>query len=158
MSPFGNGTMPYPQQRRGRAAPAWAPRGFTLIELMIAVAIVSILAAVAYPAYMDSVRKSRRGQAKADLVELAQRAERFHTINNTYEGFWASVPAADRRSPREGTAAYTYSRSGDETANSFTLQATPVGAQASDTACATLGLNQAGTKTSSGSADLSSCW
>ncbi|MDW7601742.1 prepilin-type N-terminal cleavage/methylation domain-containing protein, partial [Stenotrophomonas maltophilia] len=55
-------------------------RGFTLIELMIVVAVVAILAAIAYPSYSEHVRKSRRAQAKADLVEYAQLAERFHTV------------------------------------------------------------------------------
>ncbi|MCW5566993.1 MAG: prepilin-type N-terminal cleavage/methylation domain-containing protein, partial [Dokdonella sp.] len=48
-------------------------RGFTLIELMITVAIIAIIVAIAVPSYQDSVRKSRRGQVKADITELAQR-------------------------------------------------------------------------------------
>lgn len=134
-----------------------ANRGFTLIELMIAVAIVAILASIAYPAYDDSVRKSRRGQAKADMAELAQRAERWHTVNNTYVGFWASVPTGDRISPRTGgTTAYAITQA--ETANTFTLTAAPQGGQTKDTACGTLTLNQAGQKTRSGTGTLSTCW
>ncbi|MCC4620365.1 type IV pilin protein, partial [Xanthomonas cassavae CFBP 4642] len=64
-----------------------AGNGFTLIELMIVVAVVGILAAVAYPSYAEHIRKSRRAQAKADLVEYAQMAERSHTTNNTYASF-----------------------------------------------------------------------
>lgn len=131
--------------------------GFTLIELMIAVAIVAILAAIAYPSYQDSVRKSRRGQAKADVVELAQRAERFHTINNSYVGFWATVPTSDRVSPRTGgTTAYAITQV--EALNTFVLTATPQGAQTADTRCGTLTLNQAGVRTESGSGQLSDCW
>lgn len=76
--------------------------GFTLIELMITVAVVAILAAVAVPTYQDQVRKSRRAQAKADLVEYSQMAERFHTVQNTYQGF--ALPST--RSPREGATAW----------------------------------------------------
>src|SRR5690554_6217446 len=80
--------------------------GFTLIELMVVVAVVAILAAIAIPSYQEQVRKSRRGQAQADLVELAQRAERSHTVNNTYAEFWDDVPTDHRVSPRTGTAYY----------------------------------------------------
>ena len=78
-----------------------AAAGFTLIELMIVVAVVAILAAIAVPSYQEQVRKSRRAQAKADLVEYAQMAERFFTVNNTYVGF--TLPTT--QSPREGGTA-----------------------------------------------------
>lgn len=140
-----------------RTGPARVAAGFTLIELMVVVAIVAILVAIAYPAYNDSVRKSRRGQAKADLVELAQRAERWHTVNNTYVGFWTTIDSADRVSPRTGgTAAYNLTET--EAANTFTLTATPQGGQTADTRCGTLTLNQAGLKTESGTGALADCW
>lgn len=61
--------------------------GFTLIEVMIAVAIVGILAAVAYPSYIDSVRKGKRAEARAALMNLLQQQERYFTQNNSYETF-----------------------------------------------------------------------
>lgn len=125
--------------------------GFTLIELMIVVAVVAILAAIAYPSYQEYVRKTRRGQAKADLVEYAQNAERFRTVHNTYVGF----TFADQ-SPRQGTAYYQLSLSGDATRSAFKLQAVPHGAQESDK-CGTLAIDQAGAKYNSTGA-LGDCW
>lgn len=129
-------------------------RGFTLVELMIVVAVVAILAAVAYPSYADQVRKSKRAQAKADLVEYAQLAERFHTVNNTYVGFTFPGGGDTINSPREGgTAAYTL---GLQTAqNTFTISATASDAQSKDK-CGNLSVNQANVKTAG--ATLSECW
>lgn len=133
--------------------------GFTLIELMLVVAVVAILAGIAYPSYLDSVRKARRSQAKADLVELAQRAERYYTLNNSYAGFWASVPASQKRSPRDGVAYYLLARApNDSDVNAFVLSAAPTGTQTADTGCGTLTLNQAGAKTITGTMELSRCW
>ena len=134
-------------------------RGFTLIELMVVVAVVAILAAIAYPSYQDSVRKSRRAQAKADLVEFAQRFERHHTVNNTYATFWtaANVPAAARVSPTTAGAVVAYDISvRDVGANTFTLVAAPRAGspQAKDTRCGTLTLTNTGAK----SAAANDCW
>lgn len=63
------------------------PRGFTLIELMITVAIVAILAGVAYPAYTEHVRKGKRAEARAALLNLLQQQERYMTQRNTYAEF-----------------------------------------------------------------------
>lgn len=58
--------------------------GFSLIELMVTVAILAILAAIAYPSYRDQILKSRRGDAQTALLEIAQRQERFYAQNATY--------------------------------------------------------------------------
>ncbi len=83
---------------------------------------------------------------EVDLVELAHRAERFHTVNNTYEGF--TLSAAEQQSPRDGAAHYTVAVLG-LSGSSFTLTATPVDAQRSDT-CGTLTLTASGSRSASG--------
>ncbi|MCD9029784.1 type IV pilin protein [Luteimonas sp. BDR2-5] len=128
--------------------------GFTLIELMIVVAIVAILAAIAYPSYQEHVRKSRRAQAKADLLEYAQMAERHHTVNNSYESF---VLPSDQ-SPREdgSTAWYGLDFDEDPTQSTFKIVATPNGDQERDR-CGDLSLDQAGRKGNS-KGNLAECW
>lgn len=122
-------------------------RGFTLIELMIVVAVVGILAAIAIPSYQDSVRKSRRAQAKADIVEYAQMAERWFTVNNSYAGF--TVPP-DRETPQYGIVV-------NAAATSFTITATPEDGQVKDR-CGTLTINHAGVKTHSTEVPVKECW
>lgn len=135
-----------------RAAPSCS-EGFTLLELMIVVAVIAILAAIAVPSYQEQVRKSRRAQAKADLVELAQLAERYRTVNNAFTGFSPPFTA----SPRTGTAYYTLSATVTNS-NAFTITAAPqsTGGQDQDR-CGTLTINHAGAKTNSSGA-YSDCW
>lgn len=137
-------------------------RGFTLIELMVVVGIVAILVAIAVPSYSFAVRKGKRGQAKADLVEFAQIAERHRTINNTYAGLSHGTAATDEipsQSPRTGTADYNIAIAVDADGMGYVLSAVPVGGQAEDTRCMTLTLNEAGLKTESGTAtNVAECW
>ena len=126
--------------------------GFTLIELMIVIAIIAILTSIAYPSYQDSVRKSRRAAAQADLIELSSFMERFFTENNKYHQNNAATPVAVSP-PFVNTAFYTYSLPA-KTATSFTLRATPTGAQTSDD-CGTMSLSQTGQRITTGTAG---CW
>lgn len=134
--------------------PRTASRGFTLVELMIVVAVVAILAAIAYPTYQEQVRKSRRAQAKADLVEYAQAAERFYTVNHTYVDFHQSLPAV---SPREAGAKTWYVLSFAAEQSSFSISATAQDDQARDR-CGDLSLDHQGGKQKTGDASLGECW
>ena len=116
-------------------------RGFTLIELMITVAIVGILASIAYPSYQDSVMKSRRADAKGALLGLANTMERNFTTTNSYVGVTPT-----------NTDYYTITITA--TASSYTLSAAPVGAQVNDS-CGTLTLTQTGVKAVTGTG---ACW
>jgi type IV pilus assembly protein PilE len=118
-------------------------KAFTLIELMVTVAIVGILAAIAYPSYQNSVIKSRRADAEGILLGLANALERKFTESNSYAGY--TLPAS-------ATGYYTISLS-QQTTSAYTLSATPKASQTSDS-CGTLTLTHTGIK----GADTSGCW
>ena len=133
------------------------PRGFTLIELMITVAIVAILASVALPSYQSYIAKSRRQTAQACLLERAQFMERFFTTNMTY----ASAAPPNTACVTELANHYTFSFSGTPNATTYVVQAVAQGGQATrDATCATLRVNQAGTKSSlnGGGTASTTCW
>ncbi len=133
--------------------------GFTLIEIMITVAIVAILAAIAYPAYRDQVRKTRRADATAALLDLAQFMERNYTESNGYDkdsaGNAIALPYAE--APKEGTTKY-YDLSLPVLApTAYTLQAVPKGVQTGDP-CGTFTLTNTGLRDVTGSAGKDQCW
>ncbi len=66
-------------------------KGFTLIELLFVIAIIGILSSVAYPSYQDSVKRSRRSEAKVVLIGLAQQSERYFSEHDTYNGLSAHL-------------------------------------------------------------------
>lgn len=130
------------------------PRGFSLIELMIAVAIVGILAAIALPSYQNSVRKSRRADAKAALTETAQRLERCLTQYGTYDNGNCTVPAKFDSAEGYYTVATNIARM------NYTLTATAQAAQLSDQACRSYTLDHRGAKTAvdANGAAATGCW
>ncbi len=115
-----------------------ARRGMTLVELLVVVAIVGILAAVAYPIYQEQVRSGRRAVAQSELMRIAQFMERLYTETGCYNPGTDNdcSTTGDAAAPSIATNAAHYSvsfpGSGNPTADAFTLRATPTGAQAGD--------------------------
>lgn len=135
--------------------------GFTLIELMIVVAIIAVLALIAIPTYQSYILKSRRTVAKTSLLDLAAREEKYYSTNNTYTNkpaalgytstnFPLAVPnTADNYYQLNVTAAST---------TAFSAAATPQGPQAKDP-CATYNINQLSVQSNTGNTTASSrCW
>lgn len=139
---------------------SFGQQGFTLIELMIAVAIIAILAAIAWPMWQEYVVRTHRTAARACLMEQAQFMERFYTQNMSYA---TDRNGSDVDLPAGGCAAeqsrfYTFSLAEvDDT--TYVIEAAPQGTQATrDTKCGTLAVDQSGAKTITGEGEVSQCW
>ena len=143
-------------------------RGFPLIELMITVAVVGILAAIAYPSYQEQVRKSRRADAKSVLLQAAQWMERYYTENNRYDQNSAGTAVSTSfsttgltKSPVDGAAKYYDISLAAVARNTFTLNAAPTsGTDQTKDKCQTLTLTSTGVKDVTGGATLTKedCW
>lgn len=126
--------------------------GFSLIELMIVVAIVGILAGIAWPSYERYVLRSHRTEAQATMQEMAQRLERRYSQMYSYGTEKSGKPSTMAPAlspdtiPATGTVRYQLSVDITDGGDDFTLTATPQGGQASD-ACGTLTLDQSGQRT-----------
>ena len=138
--------------------------GFTLIEMIITVAIIGILAAIAYPSYQESVRKSRRAEGRAVLMELAQFMERNYTVANRYDQDRAGNAIALPFDESPGNAG-----AGDRdyvitltnlAAATFQLNAAPDNGHTGDK-CGTLTLTQSGVRGVTGAnagVTAADCW
>ena len=130
-----------------------AQNGFNLTELMIVVAVVGILAAIAYPNYTASVDKSRRADAQVSLMTAAQTLERCYTMQNNYTE--CGFSDGDTFDSDEAFYRITVTSIGTQT---YTLTATPQNAQERDEDdCATFTLDQAGRQGATGEVG-DDCW
>jgi len=122
--------------------------GFTLVELMLVVAIIGILASIALPSYNEHVRKARRTAGAACAAAVAQQAERYYTANLKYSDFAADTSICEPK-------ALEYYTIGAEspTPKTYNVTAAPKGAQSSDS-CGTLKVTQTGAKTPT----TAGCW
>ncbi|MGV8900584.1 MAG: type IV pilin protein [Burkholderiaceae bacterium] len=141
-------------------------KGFTLIELMIVVAVIGILAAVAYPSYQDSIIKTKRAEGRAALMAVMQQQERYYTQNNAYFPFtsatadntfrWFSGDSATASSYEIKAEACT----GDVIGSCVMLTAMPgttkVNSTYKDAKCLNLTFTSTGIKAASGAA--TNCW
>ncbi len=133
--------------------------GFSLIELIIAIAIVGILVGVALPAYNESVNKGRRGEAMTALLEGAQALERYYSANGRYTTQAGTLPAVfPTQVPEGGAAYYTIAPVGAVGTNNFTLRATRAGVMAGD-GCGNFELTHTGRRQLNGATmTVEQCW
>lgn len=138
--------------------------GFTLVELVVAVALIGIIMAIAVPQFNEYIRASKRADATGVLTEAGQFMERNFSNTGSYlsdsAGNNVALPAGLTVAPRSasaGEAYYNISFVGTPTDSAFTLQAVPVNSMNGDS-CGTFTLTNTGVRAVSGSRPLGECW
>jgi type IV pilus assembly protein PilE len=135
-------------------------RGFTLIEILIVVAIMGVLAAIALPAYQNSVIRSNRAEAKNEILQVAAEQERYFSSFNTYATdatpLNAPVVPGRTRTTTNGLYQIAVAAGASGIASSFVATATAQGDQTADT-CATYTITQTGVRGATGDT-VDECW
>jgi type IV pilus assembly protein PilE len=129
--------------------------GFTLLEMLIVVAIAGILASVAYPQYTEYVKRAARSDAMVLLLDAANKQEQYYADNRSYTNDLSliNVPTTSEN------GYFTISVDVPDAGTSFTITATAAaGAVAGDTACTTFTITDTGIKGSTGTSDTDDCW
>jgi type IV pilus assembly protein PilE len=134
-------------------------KGFTLIELMITVAVVAILGSIAMASYTNQIQKSRRTDARSAVMDLAGREEKLFSTVNAYSGTASDLGYGGGAFPITiGSGYYSVNIAVPNPPISFVVTATAIGSQAGDTKCATLSVDQLGSQTSTGTETAATCW
>lgn len=129
--------------------------GFSLIELLIVLAIISALLILSYPSYHHHMIQSRRNEAKIGLFAFASKLENYKTLNNSYQGATLALIGMPQETDDQS---YQFIFK-DLQDTRYELEAVPQGSQArADPSCGSLGLNEAGTKTITGPGPIANCW
>lgn len=132
--------------------------GFTLIELMVTIAIIAILSSVAYPSYVSHVQKTRRAEAQSTLVELANRQEMYYLDHHRYAANLKSDLGMQTNPLITENGYYSITTSSAEsTAIGFKLTATAISTQVADTDCAWLAISHDHEKTATNT-NSTNCW
>lgn len=132
-------------------------KGFTLVELMIAVVIVGILASVAIPAYTQYTVRAKRAAAESFIMSVANKQEQYILDARQYA---TTLALLNMTPPADVSAHYNITITNvGATPPTYTINAVPTGSQATnDAKCGTVSINQAGTKDKTGSGTLGDCW
>lgn len=134
-------------------------RGFTLVELLVAVVIVGILSAIAVPAYTQHFVKARRAAAESFIMSVSNKEEQYILDAHQYTAT-LGAGGLGLATPTDIAAYYSIGIANiGATPPTYTITATPTGTQASnDTKCGSVSIDQTGAKSISGTGSLADCW
>lgn len=140
-------------------SPVRRTAGFSLLELLIALAVIGLITAIALPTYQESTLRSGRADGKSALMQVAAAQERYYSANNTYStnaAPFANPPEATIDSPDGKYEISVSACSGGTIANCFVATATPQGSQTNDV-CTSLTIDSTGVRGATG-APAEECW